>query len=295
MKNTWAIVVMCIALTLTACQAAPDSKPAAAPVPREEQSASEQAKAKASEASNKSSQTQYDENDVSLKISFDHGTPQSKRDEHLTLVAYNGEGKRITEFEDVHVDKMHLIVISRDLSVFQHIHPHLKENGEFMITTRFPKGGDYQLISTFVPTGMGKGKPAIVNKQWVHVEGEAPTAPPIQPDKELTKVVDGKKISLSFNKRKAGETVQLTYRFEDAQTKKPIHDLEFYIGSKGHVVIMSEDSTSYIHTHPNDEASTGPELEFDANFPKSGKYKIWAEFQREGKVFLVSFIVNIPE
>lgn len=44
-----------------------------------------------------------------------------------------------------------------------------------------------------------------------------------------------------------------------------------------------------------DEKATGPNAKFMTSFPKSGLYKIWGQFQQNGKVFTVPFTINVPK
>jgi hypothetical protein len=185
---------------------------------------------------------------------------------------------------------MHLIVVSKDLLYFDHIHPEYKGNGEFRVTTQFPAGGEYTVIAEFIPTGM-----AVMTKtQWMTVQGSASKAATIKPDKNLTKIVDGKEITLSFDHMMSGMDLNMTFNIKDAKTKEPITNLQPYLGAVGHVVILSADTEMYLHVHPTEEKATGPEAKFMTSFSKSGVYKVWGQFQQNGKVFVVSFVVNVP-
>jgi hypothetical protein len=43
-----------------------------------------------------------------------------------------------------------------------------------------------------------------VESHWLHIEGETTEVTPLVPDQRLTKVVDGKKVTLSFDHIMAG-------------------------------------------------------------------------------------------
>jgi len=58
-------------------------------------------------------------------------------------------------------------------------------------------------------------------------------------------------------------------------------------------VILSRDADHYLHVHPLDEASSGPDAQFVTSFPKPGIYKIWGQFQHRGEVFTVPFVVQV--
>jgi hypothetical protein len=185
---------------------------------------------------------------------------------------------------------MHLIVVSKDLSFFNHIHPEYKGNGVFEVTTRFPAGGDYKLIADIVPTGGS----AMSKMDWTHIEGEFAVPEPIRPETDFTKVVDGKEITLSFDQLSANKELNLNFVIKDEKTKTPITDLQPYLGAVGHVVILTEDTEQYLHVHPIDETSSGPIAQFATSFPKSGVYKIWGQFRHNDQVFTVPFVVKVP-
>lgn len=223
-----------------------------------------------------------------FKLSADK--PQAKQNTDVSIRITDDNGKPIDNFDINHEKKMHLIVVSRDLSYFNHIHPEYKGKGQFDIATQFPAGGDYKLFADFVPTGQG----AMTKSAWTTVQGDAPQATAISPDAKLTKVTDGKEVTLAFDHLMAGMELNMTFTIKDAATNKPVTDLQPYLGAVGHVVILSADAEQYLHVHPMDEKATGPEAKFMTTFPKSGVYKLWGQFQHNGNVFTVPFTVQVP-
>jgi hypothetical protein len=216
--------------------------------------------------------------------------PQPNQDTKISVHIQDKDGKPIDKFDVEHKKQMHMIIVSKDLSFFNHIHPDYKGNGEFAVTTQFPTGGQFEIISDFAPTGIG----AMSKSQWITVQGTTSAAKPMEPDATLTKVVDGKEITLSFDHLMANMELNLTFNIKDAQTKKPVTDLQSYLGAVGHVVILNQDGGEYLHVHPTDEKSSGPDAKFMATFPHSGVFKIWGQFQQNGKVFTVPFVVKVP-
>jgi hypothetical protein len=64
------------------------------------------------------------------------------------------------------------------------------------------------------------------------------------------------------------------------------------------MLILSEDQTEAIHSHPEEtipeeadlqKARGGPELSFDVLFPHPGNYRVWAQFLRGDKLSTVAF------
>lgn len=226
---------------------------------------------------------------VQVKWKLSEEKPQAKAETKLSFTVLDEQGNRVENFDLNHEKKMHLIIVSKDLAYFNHIHPEYKVDGEFEIATTFPAGGDYKLVADFIPSG----KSAATRTTWVNVQGKAAPEVSITPDSKLDKTVDGYSVSLSADTWTAGKELMLNFHIKEAATDKPVADLEPYLGAVGHVVIMSEDTEQYLHVHPMDESAKGPDAQFMTTFPKAGVYKIWGQFQHRGKVFVVPFVVQV--
>lgn len=213
-------------------------------------------------------------------------------------------GAQAKDFAVMHDKLFHLFVISRDLEEFAHIHPQQHLDGSFTIQHTLPKPGHYQLFADFLPLGGGAqitGVPiatAGVDTDLISARAN------LTPDPTFAKVVDGVKVE-AINERATilgGEEVDFIFRYTDAETGTPITDLERYLGAFGHLVILSEDMTDYVHAHPREEASPdpsapqtgGPEVLYDALLPKAGRYRAWLQFQRHGKLSTVVFTFAAP-
>ncbi|WP_042454803.1 hypothetical protein [Neobacillus dielmonensis] len=208
----------------------------------------------------------------------------------LSILIKDNSNQPITSFETVHEKKMHLFIISNDLSYFSHIHPKYKENGQFDFTGEFPAGGDYKLIAEFTPKGGGDSS---VETHWLQVEGEPADFGPIVPDKKLTKKVNGKEVTLSFDQLQPNKILHMTFSIRDAKIHKPIKDLQPYLGAMGHAVAISADAEQYLHIHPMTTEENGPKVTFMTIFPEKGLYKIWGQFKHDGKVFTVPFVIEV--
>ncbi|WP_127587798.1 hypothetical protein [Paenibacillus koleovorans] len=200
-------------------------------------------------------------------------------------------GKPVEKFAVSHEKLMHLIVVSKDLTTFLHLHPEYVGKGKFQVEMEFPSGGDYKLFADYVPSG---GAPVTKSRE-VKVEGFTSTAVPIVPDASTAKTVDGVEVSLKLDGAKAGEEAMLTFRMVDAGSKQPVKDLQPYLGAVGHVVILDAKAEQYLHVHPMDEKAVGPNAEFMTVFPHGGDYKVWGQFQRNGNTFIVPFVVRVSE
>lgn len=213
-------------------------------------------------------------------------------------------GQQVRDFAVMHDKLFHLFVISRDLEEFAHIHPEQHPDGSFSIEHTLPKPGHYTLYADFLPMGGGAqitGYPiATAGVEADLVSSRAS----ITPDVVFEKRVDGVKIDLVTDRATllGGEDVDLIFRFTDEKTDAPITDLEKYLGAFGHLVILTEDMTEYVHAHPREETqpdpsapvSGGPEVIFDATLPKPARYRAWLQFQRGGRLSTVIFTFAAP-
>ncbi|WP_336784898.1 FixH family protein [Paenibacillus sp. MMO-177] len=227
---------------------------------------------------------------IKAKFMLSNDQPQPNQSATITVRIQDKDGNPVNDFDVQHEKLMHMIIVRKDLSYFNHIHPDYKGNGEFTITTQFPTAGEYEIISDIAPTGIG----AMSKSEWITVQGTAPAVQPINPDPTLTKEVDGKEVTLSINHLMANMELELNFNIKDAQTKQPITDLQPFLGAVGHVVILNDKGGEYLHVHPAEENSSGPDAKFMATFPHSGVYKIWGQFQQNGKVFTVDFVIEVP-
>jgi hypothetical protein len=213
-------------------------------------------------------------------------------------------GEQARDFAVIHDKLFHLFVISRDLEEFAHIHPERHADGSFTIEHTLPKAGHYKLFADFLPLGGGAqitGYPLAT----VGVDSDLTgSTAKLTPDSALSKTTRGVRVDI-LNERSTilgGEEVDLIFRFTDEKTDTPVTDLEKYLGAFGHLVILNEDMTEYVHAHPREETqpdlnapvSGGPEVLFDALLPKPGRYRAWLQFQRQGVLSTVSFTFAAP-
>jgi hypothetical protein len=225
--------------------------------------------------------------DVEVKWTIE---PRSGADSLIRIAVQKRDGTPVEAFDITHEKLLHLMVISKDLSYFNHVHPEYKGGGVFEIDNAFPAGGEYRLIADFKPTDGD----SMTKLEWMQLEGEPAAPVPVVPDSSLDNVFEGIRVKLTAENLEARNATKLTYTFEDAQTGKPIDDLQPYLGAIGHVVILSEDGKRYVHVHAEEDQGTGPEARFETEFPVSGIYKIWGQFQRDDQVFTATFVVNVP-
>ncbi|WP_310394916.1 heavy metal-binding domain-containing protein [Hymenobacter sp.] len=187
----------------------------------------------------------------------------------------------------VHEKKIHLIIVSKDLSQFYHEHPEYTAEGDYKVQYTFPKGGDYVLFQDYTPTGAGHQ----LGRQPLTVRGAA-YAPVKFKNDDMQWEQDGYQATLSFNKALTPGQL-LGMKITISKNGQPVTDLANYLGALGHVVVISEDTEQYLHVHPNDQADKGPAIGFNTNFEKPGLYRVFLQFNHAGQIHTGNFTINV--
>ncbi|MFF1508004.1 hypothetical protein [Streptomyces sp. NPDC058326] len=202
----------------------------------------------------------------------------------LKFSVKDAAGKKVTAFATEHGKELHFIVASRDLGTFRHLHPVKAADGTWTTPVDLPAAGGYKAFADFKPAAPGaKG---ITLGADLAVPG-AYTPKPL-PAVAPTANVDGYQVRLggTLNPGKAGEL-----RLTVSKGGKPVTDLEPYLGAYGHLVALRAGDLAYLHVHPN-EGGPGPDVSFTATAPSAGAYRLFLDFQHEGKVRTAAFTVT---
>lgn len=222
------------------------------------------------------------------------------RQQRLKLrVRHPASDATVQRFVEVHERIFHLFVISQDLRHFEHTHPTLMADGSLEVEIALPRPGAYQLYTDFLPDG---GTPQLLQRALLTTgfagdpeRGRARLAA------DLSEKTDGDvSVALQISAGEgliAGRQEMFRMRLFDTESRLPVRDLEPFLGAPAHALIISEDLVDAAHSHPLEEYSrpNGPDIVFDAVFPRPGMYKLWAQFQRHGRVATVSFTLPVSE
>ena len=232
------------------------------------------------------------EKGVAMTLEWPEGSPSAGTPAKLALRIQDGGGGPLAEYDIVHEKPLHLIAISENLEHFLHVHPEHVGEGRFELPgMTFPTGGAYKLFADLKPAGMNE----LTRSEVVAVAGDAPEAKQLTPSESWTADIEGMRVTLDFGGHlMAGMQTEMTFTFADARSGKPVKDLELYLGAVGHVVAVDEAMDEFIHVHPLNWASSGPQAVFGVTFPEPGLYKLWGQFQRNGELLLVPFAIEVP-
>ena len=205
---------------------------------------------------------------------------------------------RVVAVYDLDMTKlMHMIVVSDDLTDFQHVHPTLLPNGHFTIQLRFAHPEQaYHIYMDGIPSGAGR----VVFRFDLPSQGSAPVRQ-LHPAGSSANVgpytVTIDPASIPF-----GEIATISVRIlKDGQ---PATDLHPYLGAMAHGVLVGVKDLAYMHAHgmtdemlamassatdcgdsmmlamapmPPD-AKIGNQFEFEVLAPSAQDYDFWIQF-----------------
>ena len=199
-------------------------------------------------------------------------------DTRLAFRILGEDGAPLRDFAVEHERRMHLIVVRRDNSGFQHLHPRLRGDGTWETPIRFAQGGAYRVFADFktgeTPVTLGADLSVAGPAGYRELPAPSPTAEagPFE-------------VTLDAAGAHAGEETAL--RFEVTRDGRPVQT-QPYLGAAGHLVALRDGDLAFLHTHP---AETG--LAFEADFPTAGRYRLYLQFQVDGEVHTAAFTQEV--
>jgi len=216
------------------------------------------------------------ENGLTLELARTRATT-GKRFE-LAFRVVDRDGQTVRDFDVEHTKRMHFIVVRRDMTGFQHLHPTERADGSWSVPLRLPAAGSYRVFADFSVDG----KPYTLADDLT-VDGTVRSRELPAPVDSVD--VDGLRVSLTKGASTAGAESELA--FDVTREGKPVA-VEQYLGAKGHLVALRQGDLAFLHVHP-DESS----LKFMATFPTAGRYRLFLQFQTGGRVHTVAFTQEV--
>jgi Cu+-exporting ATPase len=219
----------------------------------------------------------------------------------LVTVVDSVTGRPIEDLTRSHEAWMHLVATREDLGTFAHLHPEpTGAPGQLAVQVTFPTAGRYIVNTEFRRQGqMGD----VHSRQVVTIGGTAPGPAPLAAGPRSV-VVGGVRVTLDGEIR-AGTRSDLDFTVTDAETGRPVDDLQPYLAAAGHVIVMRGDGSTFSHAHAEvtdaggrpvfalPGQTFGPELAVHAELPTAGTYRLWAQFRlSDGSVITAPFTVQ---
>ncbi|WP_210650913.1 hypothetical protein [Nocardioides sp. SYSU D00065] len=204
----------------------------------------------------------------------------------LDFQVLTSSGRPLLDHTRQHEKDLHLIVVRRDLTGFQHVHPRLDEaTGTWSTEVRLSPGV-WRVVADLAPAGWE----GITLADDLAVPGDFEPAPLPADDRSASIATpEGTyTVTLGGDTAPGAETV-LTTRIE--LDGRPVTDLEPYLGAFGHLVAIRAGDLGYLHVHP-EEGRPGPGIDFATAFPTPGTYRLFLDFAHRGAVHTAAFTVE---
>ncbi|MFE6336859.1 hypothetical protein ACFVOK_27165 [Streptomyces sp. NPDC057798] len=208
----------------------------------------------------------------------------------LRFVIRDDSGRAVTAYQREHDKELHLIVASRDLVTYRHLHPARAADGTWSVPVDLPRAGGYRVFADFTPAEKGAANLTL----GADLAASGPYEPQDLPAPKATAEVDGYRVRLDGALR-PGAASEL--KLNVSRDGKPVRDLQPYLGAYGHLVALRSGDLAYLHVHPNGEpgdgkTKPGPGISFSATAPSSGTYRLFLDFKHDGKVRTAAFTVR---
>jgi hypothetical protein len=199
----------------------------------------------------------------------------------LAFRIVNERGATVRDFDVEHARRMHLIVVRRDLSGFQHLHPRQTQDGGWTVPLRLAGGGTHRVYADFSSGGESHTLGTDVQSDGGFVARELPhPASTARTDTGLDVRLEPTRGGVRF-------TV-----FEDGRR---VRDIEPYLGARGHLVALREGDLAFLHVHPESTAGEGSDIRFAVEYPSEGRYRLFLQFKLDGRVHTAAFTREVGE
>jgi len=200
-------------------------------------------------------------------------------------------GEPLTDYELEHDKELHLIVVHRDLSGYQHVHPSRDANGTWTVELDLSPSGTYRVFADFTPVGAD----GLILGADLQVPGQQQVA--ALPAPSRTAKVDGYTVTLDGD-LVAGQESELTLSI--AKGGRGVADLQPYLAAYGHLVALRSGDLAYLHVHPegapgDGRTKAGPDVTFFAEVPSVGTYRLFLDFRHDGVVRTAEFTVEASD
>ena len=192
------------------------------------------------------------------------------------------EGAPVTAFQELHERALHLIVLSRNLVDYWHLHPTMDESGRWSVDLPALAAGSYRVFADFQPEnadnltlGIDIAVPGTVQPAVAPAAADVATVDEYTVRMKAAPTVGDNE--LSFTVERGGEIV----------TTEP------YLGAAGHLIAIRAGDMAFLHVHPHTGDSAT--VTFTGELPTAGTYRLFFDFSHDGVVRTAAFTVIVPD
>jgi hypothetical protein len=204
--------------------------------------------------------------------------PRSNRFE-LAFRILDRSGQTVRDFDVEHTKRMHFIVVRRDMTGFQHLHPTENPDGTWSVPVTLSDAGSYRVFADFSVDD----EPYTLADDLT-VDGSVRSQ--ALPASVRSVDVDGLRVALTEGATQAGAESELAFTVTRNGTPVAIQN---YLGAKGHLVALRQGDLAFLHVHPDENS-----LKFMATFPTAGGYRLFLQFKTDdGRLHTAAFTQEV--
>ena len=188
-------------------------------------------------------------------------------------------GQTVRDFDVEHTKRMHFIVVRRDMTGFQHLHPTENPDGTWSLPVTLPDPGSYRVFADF-----SVNDTPYTLADDLTVDGSVRSHELPAPVRSVD--VDGLRVALTEVATRAGAESELAFTI--TSNGKPVA-IQDYLGAKGHLVTLRQGDLAFLHVHPAEKS-----LKFMATFPTAGTYRLFLQFKTDdGRLHTAAFTQEV--
>jgi hypothetical protein len=179
--------------------------------------------------------------------------------------------------------RLHLLLARRDLTQYQHLHPTLHADGSWTIPIVISEPGVYRAFADFEVDG----KKTVLGRD-LFVAGDFRAA--AAPATTATSTAGPYRVRIARGVLHAGQEAPIA--FVVTRGGRPVESFQEYVGARGHLVALHVGDLAYAHVHPSDAGGSG-RIDFRAELTEPGRYRLFLQFKRDGRVYTAPFAVEV--
>jgi hypothetical protein len=208
------------------------------------------------------------------------------RRQRLSFRVTGGGGVPVTTFAVVHDKLLHLVVVRRDLTGYQHLHPTMAPDGTWSIGLTLAHPGMYRMIADFTAVVGGRPVAAALGSDLTVAGNYEPVSLPA-PARALHTVG----YAVSCEGTPNTDSVQPILVGVNGPDRRPAA-LQRYLGPFGHLVMIRQGDLGYVHVHPEAQLVDG-KVKFWLTAPSQGAYRMFFDFRVAGRVHTAAWTVIV--
>lgn len=253
-----------------------------------------------------------------VEASASPSSPQPGSMADLAIRVFGSNDVPVSAFDDLHTQKMHVVAVSSDLQDFIHVHPALGADGTLRVAVPINKPQPYRFFFEYDPAGPAGEQ---TNRATIEPVGAAVVPPGLATmaafagGASAAVVTNGTKVELQpvahgMLMPGMADTVRVVLTNPNGT---PVTDLVDWLGMPGHAIVLSEDTSTFIHAHAMRPGSGGhgghgghggghssapaataaPNvLDVALTLPAAGLYKMFVQVQRGETVITAPFVLR---